>query len=576
MNKSSKNFKKNLKKSNAKNAYANKGVDQKKKISARVLKKTGFNISGRGDYNIPGVSSATGLMRRLAEPFMNRTASVGLVNRGARFLGNKLGSWTGVPGAGEALGNAASYAARFMGFGDYSVQSNCLANEGIATFKGSEDAIIAGREFIANVNGSNLFALQSYIINPGNSVLFPWLSNVARCYEEWAPMGIVFEYRTTSAFATGTTNSALGTIIMATDYDVVDTQYQTKQSMLISTFSNSQAPCTSFYHPVECASKKNPLNTYYVQSGTTVADYPDDPRFSALGNFQIAAEGMQVTNVVGELWVSYKFRFSKPQLELEATRAYYHGKFSDIITGTATSVKSEGITPTCVVSGVSTNAEYVDIDRLPAGDYLFAYSNQGTSAMTVNGTSANNLGFANGASVLFHSQNNAGIYGVIDTDVGDSNTNTSAGRNTWQTEGFVMFRMTGLTSKIAVPLYTWQNAGVVVSYRDFYISKIPAYSNTTFSNEDFIKKLMANKSNLLALMNASDKDEQIWHSMIPTSTLGGPEIGKPEEDSDGETPDLEDYRDPPAAPPRLIRQDATSGLSSSSSASSSSRSGSKK
>lgn len=567
----SKNLAKQLKKSNAKNAYANRGVDQKKKITARVMKKTGFNITGHGDYSIPGVSSATGLMRRIAEPFMNRTASVGLVNRGARFLGNKLGSWTGVPGAGDALGNAASYAARFLGFGDYQLQHNCLANEGIATFKGSADTVISGREFIANVNGSNLFTLQSYIINPGNSQLFPWLSTVARCFEEWSPMGIVFEYRTTSAFATGTTNSALGTIVMATDYDVVDVQYQTKQSMLISTFSNSQAPCTSFYHPVECASKKNPLNTYYVQSGTTAADYPDDPRFSALGNFQIAAEGMQVTNVVGELWVSYKFKFSKPQLELDATRAYYHGKFSDIITGTATLVKGEGLNPRCVVSGVSTNAEYVDIDLLPAGDYLFAYSNQGTSAMTVNGTSANNLGFANGASVLFHSQNNAGVYGIQDTDVGDSNTNTSAGRNVWQTEGFVMFRMTGLTSKVAIPLYTWQNAGVVISYRDFYISKIPAYSNTTFSNEEFIKKLMANRSNLLTLMNASEKDEVptdgTWHSIIKRAQqhIDADEV------SDGEVPDLEDFNVGP--PPRLIRQET---VSTSGSSSSTSRSNSKK
>jgi hypothetical protein len=519
----------------ARTAYVDRAIGQKQLISNRVFKKTGRNIVGRGDYTMPVQGSASGqgnnilaraqnMVRKLATPFMDNTASVGLVNRGARYIGNKLGQASGIRGAGQALGNAASYAARFLGFGDYAVQRNCLANEAIATFKGAEDTVISGREFIANINGAGVFTNQSFILNPGNSAVFPWLSTVARNYEEWSPLGIVFEFRTTSAFATGTTNSALGTVIMATDYDVVDTPYTNKQAMLISTFSNSQAPCTSFYHPIECASQKNPLNTYYVQTGTSAADYPDDPRFSALGNFQIAAEGMQVSNVVGELWVSYRFKFSKPQLELAAPRTYAHLKFSATVNGNATTVFSDGISPSIFVSGVCTNGEYADVSQLPAGDYLMVYDNRGDNTMTGTGTSANPVTLTGGAEILQHTASATGVYGAQDSFNAALNTNVATIELEWSSTGFIIFRMTGPASSIGVPLYTWDVAGnPVACYRDFYISRIPVYSETAFTKRNFLEQFMANKESILQLMNGKDEALPLAPPKLVRSKCGEPE-----------------------------------------------------
>jgi len=61
------------------------------------------------------------------------------------------------------------------------------------------------------------------------------------------------------------------------------------------------------------------MSRLFIQPGNNIAAYPDDPRFSAMGNFQVATAGMQSSSTVGELWVSYHVRLIKPQLENDAT-----------------------------------------------------------------------------------------------------------------------------------------------------------------------------------------------------------------------------------------------------------------
>jgi hypothetical protein len=489
------------------------------KPKARTVTTTRV-IRGRGDYTVSakGPNSQTsnpGILARLAEPFLNETASVGLVNKAARYAGNALGSWTGIPGAGSALGNAASSVARILGFGDYKVQRNNLANEAIVQFKGAESTVISGREFVTNISGSSAFQSLQFIINPGNSTLFPWFSTVARNYENWEPMGIVLEFRTTSAFATGTTNSALGTVIQATDYDVIDTPYANKQQMLISTFANSQAPCTSFYHPVECASKKNPLSTYYVQTGNTAASYPDDPRFSALGNFQIATEGMQTSNVIGELWVSYRFRMSKPQLSA-ATQVsnFAHHKFSATVAGPTTTVFQQGMVPNMSILAPGTTAELLVITNLPPGDYMLVYNNISSDvSFPFVAPSLPIVGV--GATVLDHSSSSTGTYGGTQTY--NATISTAGGAVHYTAQGNIQFRMDSITSTMNVPLYTWGTAGAIC-HRDFWLSAIPVYAATAYSRDKFMELFMANRTAIMQMFNSKDEVDIVSTSSSSSSS----------------------------------------------------------
>lgn len=295
-----------------------------KKMNLKATTNLGTKIRGRGDYTVSSgpygfdpnewqraKNRSTTLVDTL--PWNDTTGSVGMVNRGARAIGNALG--------GESLGNAASWLSRAFGFGEYTIKSNTLNNSNIAQFKNHGTIEFAHREYIADISSSTGFTNQSFPINPGNSTLFPWLSTIAKNFEQYQMMGLIFEFKSTSATAVGSVNTGLGTVIMATDYDVLDNQYADKRAMEVSEFSTSAPPSVSQVHPVECDPKQNVMRQLFIQPGNSVSAYPDDPRFSALGNFQIATSGMQAVSTIGELWVSYHIKLYKPQLESSSTGA---------------------------------------------------------------------------------------------------------------------------------------------------------------------------------------------------------------------------------------------------------------
>lgn len=258
--------------------------------------------------------------------------SEGIVNKGAKFLGNLVGSELGV---GRQVGNAASYLARIFGFGDYQVgdqkvinhkyhvKHNSFIGSSPPTFSGSsgEDIIVTRREFVKDIYSSTTFANERFFLNPGNPILFPWLSQFAKGYEEYQIMGMVFEFKSTSSDAISS-GLGMGSVIAATDYDCLDATYTDKRTMAASEFSNSCKPSISFLHPIECDPKRNVLGRMYVLPGITDVSQVTsptssmDPRFATLGQTYIAVEGMAAADsAIGELWVTYKVKLSRPILE---------------------------------------------------------------------------------------------------------------------------------------------------------------------------------------------------------------------------------------------------------------------
>jgi hypothetical protein len=270
------------------------------------------NIRGRGGYFSDLVSS-------VAAPFLDNSASQGVINSGARALGEGIGN-TFLPGSGKYLGNAASWFSRILGHGSYTLpdftvsQNSLMKTNQVPDFSGNPAKLnVIHREFLFDLYSSTTFQLQNLLLNPGNPQI-PWLSQIASNFEEFQWNGLVIEFKTMSATAVGTTSSALGTVIMATDYDVLDSNFPNKRAMEITDFASSTAPCQSQIHPIECDTKENVMRKMYVQAGATnIASYPDDPRFSLPGNFQIATIGMQTAGInIGEVWISYDCTLTKP------------------------------------------------------------------------------------------------------------------------------------------------------------------------------------------------------------------------------------------------------------------------
>jgi len=222
-------------------------------------------------------------------------------------------------GLGGALGGVADgimdVGSRISGFGDYRVKRNTVADNtaGPPTFAGDGGIRINHREFIGDVSSpGSAFNLVQYSINPGLAASFPFLSTLTSAFEQYDIEGMVYEFKSTSGTAVGSTNTALGVVIMATNYDVLDPPFASKVEMEAYQFATSTVPSASVLHAIECARDKSAMPISYVRTNTAPSN--SDLRMYDHGLFQIATQGQQAACVIGELWVTYSVKLMKPKL----------------------------------------------------------------------------------------------------------------------------------------------------------------------------------------------------------------------------------------------------------------------
>jgi len=230
-------------------------------------------------------------------------------------LGSKIGSFIG-DGAQKIF-------KAITGLGEYTVNDNSLLKGGLdppeimnSYSKGA--VIVKHREYIADITASTAFTIVQYPLNPGLFITFPWLAQVASNYEQYTLRGMIFEFKSTSSDAVLSTNAtnALGSVIMATQYNVYNPVFPDKVTMENYEFSNSSKPSQSFFHPIECMPSQSPLSELYVRTNPSSSTLPSgaDLRLYDFGNFSIATQGQQAnTGVLGELWCTYEIELYKPK-----------------------------------------------------------------------------------------------------------------------------------------------------------------------------------------------------------------------------------------------------------------------
>jgi hypothetical protein len=245
--------------------------------------------------------------------------------RGPRNAYNRLAQRAGLIAGSVADRMLSGFPSRITnalisGRGAYKVTTNALLNDGntmgskVPSFIGSDKAVrVTHREYLGDVNSSTAFTNQYVLdINPGLFATFPWLSTLAVNFEQYQIMGMVFYFKSTSATALNSTNTALGTVIMATQYDALDTDFVSKLEMENYEYSSSCKPAEDMLHPIECAPRQTTLEHLYVRTGAVPSSA--DQRMYDLGKFTIATAGSQAAAVIGELWVSYTIDLYKPLL----------------------------------------------------------------------------------------------------------------------------------------------------------------------------------------------------------------------------------------------------------------------
>lgn len=277
------------------------------------------HVSGQGDYYTEKV-----------KPFLAKNLPKGTFSRLGGGAGAGFGTYTGLPGAsvvggfaGRKLGDAIS---RVLGFGDYDVRSNTISKRGKAIAAGElvPDFGIRGnatrvqhREYIGDLVVPTLplvFTNTAYTINAGNPLLFPWLAQVAGQYQQYRFEGLVFEFKTMSSDITA--GGPLGSVVLATNYDVLEDPYPSKVLMENAQYSVSAKPSMSQYHTVECDPSQTGQQWFYVRDSTSSLTTSQDARFADLGKFQVATTGLPGIpgQVLGELWASYDVVLLKPEI----------------------------------------------------------------------------------------------------------------------------------------------------------------------------------------------------------------------------------------------------------------------
>jgi len=273
-------------------------------------KSRGGNVSvvirGNGDYEVGPVEDLGSYQKALA----------------LRRVGQMAGEKVGMPRLGRMAGAGFS---KFVGHGDYQVKTNSLIKGALSSGPemvpyfsrtGKSGIRVREREFLGFVvTGANgVYTSTSYHINPGLQGAFPWLSQVAQNFEEWEPYGLVYEFVSTSAQFAGGSNQALGTVAMATDYDVLDSTFINMTELLNMGAACSTRSSNDLEHGVECDITERGRRSFFVRTGapptqSTLMDYD-------LGLFEIATQGSPAaTGVqVGQLWASYDIGLFKKNL----------------------------------------------------------------------------------------------------------------------------------------------------------------------------------------------------------------------------------------------------------------------
>jgi hypothetical protein len=306
------------------------GVGGNKKTKSGMQRTT--QITGRGDYKAvlsqlrAVVNKATKTTAQKAKPLIKEG-----LQAGGKALGSYLGSQIGMAKTGSMVGNnIAQRISRLIGSGDYAVSDEVHVNSLIpgpgmknanAMFGNrSEGTRVRHREYIQDVYTASAgqFYNLSIPVNPGLSFFSPWTSNIAQNYEQYRVTGLVFEY--ISSTSPYNSNSAIGTVIMAMEYNAASAAFTNKPQMENSDFAISARFDQNLMYGVECESCAN--NWYYVRAGTS----PLPATTTDLGLFQIAvnpAATFPANSTIGELWMAYEIEFSKPKSS-PARFGYFH------------------------------------------------------------------------------------------------------------------------------------------------------------------------------------------------------------------------------------------------------------
>ncbi len=241
--------------------------------------------------------------------------------------GAAVGGYFGNPTVGGAVGNSlGATISKWLGSGDYSVQSNSIVGQTLKSTESipsmhreGQSVIIRHKEYLGEVRSNTSFTINNtFPLNPGMALTFPWLSGVASRFQEYRFKGVVYHYVPTSGSLSSGTSNALGSVMLQTTYRSNDAAPASKVELLNEYWASESVPSESFCHPIECDPKENPFNIQYVR--TQAVPSGDNQLIYDLGATHLATSGQQAAGVIlGDLWITYEVELKKPVVTSNVT-----------------------------------------------------------------------------------------------------------------------------------------------------------------------------------------------------------------------------------------------------------------
>lgn len=321
-------------------------------------------------------------------------------NRGQQ-LGELIGNYYGGP-VGKKIGGflgrrALHYPARLFGSGAYEVQNSSTTRMApqvpVFNNNSSDDSVlITHKEYLGDIitGAANSFKIQDFAINPAQIETFPWLCNIAQPnFQQYKFEGLVFEFKSFSADALNSTNTALGSVFACINYDYTDANPSSRYEVENTDWSMACKPSDNMLIPVECAPRQTGMNgLLYVINGNAVPGNAD-PKMYYLGKLWLGTTGFQAANVnIGSLYVTYKIRLYKPLMTKPLANALVMTQLRGTITNAGplgtTNVANSNNADAIGVTFTSANVLTISSRHLMVNQrYLFIYQAVGASTASL-------------------------------------------------------------------------------------------------------------------------------------------------------------------------------------------------
>jgi len=268
---------------------------------------------------------------------MANSAVKGALVNGGMLAGNTAGNFFGGPAGGMVGGKAGrklgARISKILGSGDYEVSADVVLNSLVkpgasqyASFSDSTTSVrIRHREYLQDAftgPTASVFNNTTFEVNPGLSSTFPFLAQIASNFEEYKMHGLCFEYVSMTSPYTGGTSGAMGSAIMAMEYNAAALPFTSKPQMENSDFAISARPDKSMLYGVECAD--NATNHLFVRTGVSVL--PLTTTDIGLFNFGTLTP-LPANTTLGELWVTYDVELFRPRIS-PLRFGYFHASLT--------------------------------------------------------------------------------------------------------------------------------------------------------------------------------------------------------------------------------------------------------